>query len=239
MFNVRDYIINTSLVSGMYLVSYNATNVAVRHACYRVVLVPVYCHPSVVPVTRVAPPCHCSGSGADGDQDGAHVSADEYDVETRAKNLEAAFETLANNAINIERSFDDTSLAGSNDWRVASWMIQLKQRLDESRQWINALRLQTTYHDTDEQKVLIKQIQRTVQEADARFFAFGSVVIHQNAREVLVDLFDCAQDLQRDFGAWATRETRKNAAENPPAHRGNEVQDVNPGESLARTRHTP
>jgi len=76
-----------SLVCVMNLVPCNATSAPVPHACYRVVLVPVYCRPSVVPVTRVAPPCHCSGSGADGDQDGAHVSADEYDVETRAYNL--------------------------------------------------------------------------------------------------------------------------------------------------------
>lgn len=63
----------------MNLVPYNATNVPVRHACYRVVLVPAYCYPSVVPVTCVAPPCHCSGSGAGGDQHTTHTSLDEYD----------------------------------------------------------------------------------------------------------------------------------------------------------------
>ena len=58
----------------MNLVPCNATNVPVRHACRPVVLVPVYCHPSVVPMTCVAPSSHCSGSGAYGDQDGAHTS---------------------------------------------------------------------------------------------------------------------------------------------------------------------
>ena len=86
--------------------------------------------------------------------------------------------------------------------------------------------------------MFFEQIQRKVQIADAEFFAFGSVVTHQNAKEVLVDLFDCAEDLKRHFGVWANRERQKNAAENPPAHRDNEDQDVNAGESLARTRHT-
>jgi hypothetical protein len=200
-------------------------------------------------VTCVAPPCHSSGSGADGDQDGAHASADEYDVETRADNLSAAFETLENDAKDIERQLLDTSLVGSNNWRVAQWMVQLRQRLDESRQWINDLRRQTTYHYSDEQEVLFGQIQRTVQEANAEFFAFGFVTIHQNAREVLDNLFDCVGDLGRDFGAWARKERLKNenplqlratrhAAENPPAYSGNEGQRVNPRERLARTRHT-
>lgn len=63
----------------MYLVPYNATNVRVRHAYYPAVFVPAYRHPSVMPVTCVAPLPHCRGSGADGDQDDVHASVDEYD----------------------------------------------------------------------------------------------------------------------------------------------------------------
>ena len=45
-----------------------------RNECSSASRVPAYCHPSVVPVTCIAPPCHCSGSGAYGDQDDAHTS---------------------------------------------------------------------------------------------------------------------------------------------------------------------
>ena len=168
------------------------------------------------------------------------------DVETRANNLEVAFRTLESDAKNLERRLHDTSLVGPNDRRVAPWIVQFRQRLDESRRWINDLKRQITHHDFNGQEHHFESIQRTMQEADDRIFAFGFVVSHENTVRLLVDLFDCAGDLRRDFGAWSKRERQKNAnppqlhatrhaAEMPPAPRGNEDQDVNPGESLART----
>lgn len=177
------------------------------------------------------------------------------DVETRANNLWAAFGTLENDAKNIERQLRDTSLDGSNNWRVAPWMVQLRpwmvqlrQRLDESRQWINDLRRQTTHHNFMRQADHFEEIQRTVQDADDGFCEFGFVVTHENAVQVLVHLFDCAGDLKREFEGWAKTERQKNAnppqlhamhhaADMPPATRDNEDEDVdlNPRESLART----
>ena len=165
---------------------------------------------------------------------------------TRANNLEVAFRTLESDAKNLERRLHDTSLVGPNDWRVAPWIVQFRQRLDESRRWINDLKRQITHHDFNGQEHHFESIQRTMQEADDRIFAFGFVVSHENTVRLLVDLFDCAGDLRRDFGAWSKRERQKNAnppqlhatrhaAEMPPAPRGNEDQDVNPEESLART----
>ena len=169
------------------------------------------------------------------------------DFSTRASNLEVAFRRLADDSDNLERQLGANAYNVSpNDRRVAPWMSRFRQRLDESRRWINDLKRQITHHDFNGQEHHFESIQRTMQEADDRIFAFGFVVSHENTVRLLVDLFDCAGDLRRDFGAWSKRERQKNAnppqlhatrhaAEMPPAPRGNEDQDVNPGESLART----
>ena len=170
------------------------------------------------------------------------------DVETRAHNLEVAFSTLASDAKNVERELRDVNDLRPTDFRVVPWILQLRERLNASRRWINDVHRQTTRHNFNGQERHFENIQRVVQEADDLLYTFSThFEPRQYSLRLLYDLFECAEDLTRDFGSWASRERHnpmtnppqlgatRHAAEMPPAPRGNEDEDVNPGESLART----
>ena len=175
-------------------------------------------------------------------------------LQTRANLLCAAFELLERDA--TAGLIQHMRLVGSNDARVASWMLSLRLRLDSSREWINDLRRQTTHHNFMEQADHFENIQRAVQEAGDTIRAFDFVVTPEHAVQALNTLRDCVHDLNRNFGAWASNERHKNSnpqpreweldamrhrAEMPPARRDSAQrqhsvnEDVNPEDNLART----
>ena len=175
-------------------------------------------------------------------------------LETRAKNLCGVFEKLERDATAGLRAV--VALVGFNDARVASWIQSLRFRLDSSREWMNDLMRQTTHHNFMDQAIRFENIQRAVREADYAFRAYDFVVTPEQAVQVLNTLIDCVEDLNRNFGAWADDERRKNSnpqlrnseldamrhrADMPPARRDSAQrqqwvnEDVNPEDNLAHT----
>jgi hypothetical protein len=121
---------------------------------------------------------------------------------------------------------------------------------------MNDLMRQTTHHNFMDQAIHFEKIQRAVREADYAFRAYDFVVTSEQAVQVLNTLIDCVEDLNRNFGAWAGDERRKNSnpqprnweldamrhrADMPPARRDSAQgqhwvdEDVNPKDKLTRT----
>ena len=84
------------------------------------------------------------------------------DVETRAHNLEVAFSTLASDAKNVERELRDVNDLRPTDFRVVPWILQLRERLNASRRWINDVHRQTTRHNFNGQERHFENIQTDI-----------------------------------------------------------------------------
>ena len=164
------------------------------------------------------------------------------DLEDRAYNLEEAFYELMQDSREINRQLVHGDLLAPTDSRVIPWILQMRQRLNECRQWITDVHQDSTRHNFNGQEEHFATIAQAIHDAefvDEKFFA------HDTPRRNLEGLWDqwveCADNLAVDFFAWAERERYNpmvnplapNAARHdaavPPVPWRNEDEDVNPG----------
>jgi hypothetical protein len=125
------------------------------------------------------------------------------DVETQANKLEEAFKTLARDWRTLEEQFGGhTYYISPNDTRVAPWMAQFTQTLNESEQWIKNLKRQTKHHNFWRQELYSNSIQRTVQEAN-------DIINKSRTAADTCGLLDKMYDQVDDHGSWVLREREK------------------------------
>ena len=180
------------------------------------------------------------------------------DVATRADALVVVFRKLDDDAngnltAQLQEELRGDKDLSSTDPRVRPWIDLLRQGLIASSFWIRDMQQQTTRHNFDGQERYFAAIQRVVNSASRCLEAFAS---HTEPRVetlgLLIHLVDYVEILNRNFAAWAARERHNpginppqldstHGAEMPPARGGSAQrqrwvnEDVNPGDSLART----
>lgn len=172
------------------------------------------------------------------------------DLEDRAFNLQEAFDELMQTSRTINRQLVQRDLLRARvytDTRVTPWILQMRQRLNECRQWIADVHRDSTRHNYNGQEEHFATIEQAMHDAefvDREFFADSTP--RQELERLWNDWVECADNLATELFVWAEHEkynpvvnplrhNRHPPAEQPPVPWSNEDEDVNPGESLART----
>lgn len=169
------------------------------------------------------------------------------DLEDRAFNLQEAFDELIQNSREINRQLVHRALLAPTDSRLIPWILQMRQRLNECRQWIADVHRDSTRHNYNGQEDQFATIASAMHDAefvDQSFFADSTP--SRDLERLWDDWVECAENLAVGLFVWAEHEKynpmvnplrhkRYPPAEQPPVPWSNEDEDVNPGESLART----
>ena len=163
------------------------------------------------------------------------------DLEDRAHNLEEAFEKLMNDAREVNRQLIRRGLLVPTDSRVTPWILQMRQRLNECRQWIADVHRDSTRHNyngQEDQFATIEQAMHDAEFVDELFFA--DYTPRQDIEGLWHQLVECAENLAVELFVWAEHE-RYNPMVNPMRRRSspppqvppvpwsNEDEDFNPG----------
>jgi hypothetical protein len=179
------------------------------------------------------------------------------DIATRADALVVVFRRIEDDSDNLNTQLQEelrgAKLLSPGDPRVKPWIDLLRAGLVASKYWVADMQQQTTRHNFDGQERYFATIQHVVNSASRCLEAFAS---HTEPRVetlgLLIHLVDYVEILYRNFAAWAARERHNpginppqldstHGAEMPPARGGSAQrqrwvnEDVNPGDSLART----
>ena len=169
------------------------------------------------------------------------------DLEDRAFNLQEAFDELMQNSREINRQLVRRALLAPTDSRLIPWILQMRQRLNECRQWIADVHRDSTrrnYNGQEDQFATIEQAMHDAEFVDQSFFADSTP--SRDLGGLWDDWVECAENLAVELFVWAEHE-KYNPMVNPLRHKGyppagqppvpwsNEDEDVNPPENLART----
>ena len=181
------------------------------------------------------------------------------DIATRADALVVIFRKIKDDSDNFptqlqeELSHYGAPLLSPVDPRVKPWIDLLRAALMASRHWVADVQQQTTRHNFDGQERYLVRIEHTGNTAARCLEAFES---HTEPRmetlPLLSTLINYVELLSHNFEGWVTRERHNpsanpaqlastDGAEMPPAREGSAQrqrwvnEDVNPGDSLART----
>jgi hypothetical protein len=168
-------------------------------------------------------------------------------LEDRAFNLQEAFDQLMQTSREINRQLVHRDLLAPTDSRVTRWILQMRQRLNECRQWIADVHRDSTRHNyngQEDQFATIEQAMHDAEFVDQSFFADSTP--SRDLEGLWDDWVECAENLAVELFVWAEHEKynpmvnplrhkRYPPAGQPPVPWSNEDEDVNPPENLART----